>query len=53
MPLIHGVAARFECATENVTLAGDHSIVLGRVTRVTTEDAEPLAFLGGTYGTVS
>ncbi len=53
MPLIQGgVAARLECMTETVTPAGDHSIVLGRVTRVTTEDCEPLAFLGGTYGTV-
>lgn len=52
MPLIQGTAARLECVTENVTLAGDHSIVLGRVTRVTTEEAVPLAFLGGTYGTV-
>lgn len=53
MPLIQGCCARLECATETVTLAGDHSIVLGRVTRVTTEPGVPLAFLGGQYGQFS
>ncbi|MCI2398105.1 flavin reductase family protein [Aliiroseovarius subalbicans] len=50
VPLLHGCLARFECATERLIDAGDHSVMLGRVTRVTTEPGAPLAFLGGQYG---
>lgn len=49
-PLIHDTCARFECAREQSIDAGDHTIVLGRVTRVTTQEATPLAFQAGHFG---
>lgn len=50
LPLIAGCAARFECRTEQRIDAGDHTILLGRVERVTTGEVEPLVFHKGKYG---
>ncbi len=50
VPLIQGCCTRLECATDSVIPAGDHSIILGRVSRVTTEPGTPLVFQGGHYG---
>lgn len=51
VPLIDGCLSRFECATTAAHDGGDHSIIVARVTRVTTRAGEPLLFFGGAYGT--
>ena len=50
VPLLNGCLSRFECTTEAVHDAGDHSIVVARVTRVTTRNGAPLIFAAGRYG---
>jgi len=51
VPLIAGCPARFECTIRDRIDAGDHTVIIGHVTRVATEDG-PVArvFLGGDYG---
>lgn len=51
-PLIDGAHAWFECDVEDVTAAGDHRLVLGRVRamEVNPGRSAPLLFLGGVYG---
>ncbi|MFK7871052.1 MAG: flavin reductase family protein [Roseobacter sp.] len=44
VPLMPGCLARFECRTHALHPAGDHSIILGEVERVTTRPAAPLLF---------
>ena len=53
IPVIPGTAARFDCLTHACHEAGDHSIMLGRVVRVTTggPDDHPLVFAAGKFGT--
>lgn len=51
IPLITGAVATFECNLEATHDAGDHVIVVGKVTRVHRTDGTPLVFQGGTYGT--
>jgi flavin reductase (DIM6/NTAB) family NADH-FMN oxidoreductase RutF len=50
VPLIAHCLSRFECTQEAVHDAGDHSIIVGRVTRVSTQAADPLMFYSGKYG---
>lgn len=51
VPLLEGVAARFECRTVASHPGGDHLIFLGQVERyVRFEGIEPLVFQGGRYG---
>ncbi len=50
VPLLANCLARFECTQEALHDAGDHSIVVGRVTRVATREGAPLLFCGGRYG---
>lgn len=50
VPLIHGVAARFECSLEASHDAGDHVILVGRVTRATHDPQVPLVFHAGRMG---
>ena len=50
MPLIDGALATFECNLETTHDAGDHVIVLGRVTRAHHRAGDPLVFHGGRYG---
>jgi flavin reductase (DIM6/NTAB) family NADH-FMN oxidoreductase RutF len=49
-PLIDGCLSRFECKLAATHDGGDHSILVGRVTRVTTRAGAPLLFHGGQYG---
>ena len=49
-PLIDGCLARFDCRTEAVHDAGDHSIVVGRVEAAKLGEGEPLVFAHGRYG---
>ncbi|SMX29906.1 FMN reductase (NADH) NtaB [Pelagimonas phthalicica] len=50
VPLINNCLSRFECETSAVHDGGDHSIVVAKVTRVTTRPGTPLLFHGGQYG---
>lgn len=50
VPLIAGCLARFECSFHAAHDGGDHDIIVGRVTAVTTSDGAPLIFQGGRYG---
>lgn len=50
VPLIAGCLSRFECTQEAVHDAGDHSLIVGRVTRASTQAADPLMFYSGKYG---
>ncbi|SLN20324.1 flavin reductase family protein [Roseisalinus antarcticus] len=49
VPLIEGCLARFECRREAVHDAGDHAIIVGRVTRAAFRDGTPLLFQGGRF----
>ena len=51
VPLIAGCPARFECSLRDRLDAGDHTVLIGHVDRVTTEpDAEVRVFLDSDYG---
>lgn len=50
VPLIEGCLARFECEKVAEHDGGDHTILVGKVHRVTTLPGEPLIFCGGRYG---
>lgn len=51
VPLIAGCPARFECEIRDRIDAGDHTVIVAKITRVTTDaEAEPRLFLGGTWG---
>lgn len=48
-PLLTAAIAVFECRTETVLPQGDHTIFIGRVSRATWRDGEPLIFSNGDY----
>lgn len=50
VPLIDGVQARFVCETWAVHDAGDHAIVVGRVTEAARASGPGLVFHGGVWG---
>lgn len=50
VPLIDGCLSRFECTKTATHDGGDHTIIIGQVTRVTTQKGTPLMFFGGAYG---
>lgn len=50
MPIIEGALATFECNLEATHDAGDHVIVVGRVTKAHHTGGAPLVFHAGTYG---
>lgn len=50
MPIIDGTLATFECTLETTHDAGDHVIVVGRVTKAHHKGGDPLVFHGGKYG---
>lgn len=53
VPLVDGCAARFECQREAVHDAGDHWIIVGRVTGCALSDAAPLLFHSGRYAALA
>lgn len=53
VPLIDGCLSRFECRAISAHDAGDHSIVVGHVDRVTTRKGAPLMFFCGSFGRFS
>lgn len=50
LPLIEGAAARFICRRHSATEAGDHSIVVGEIESIETQDKPALVFHRGLYG---
>lgn len=50
LPVLSGCLARFQCDLRNVHDAGDHSMVLGLVTRVWSRPGHGLMFKRGRYG---
>lgn len=48
-PLIDGSVAWFDCRTERIVPAGDHAILLGRVTAFGCTDGAPLGYCRGAY----
>lgn len=50
VPLLQNCLSRFECTKTAEHDGGDHTIIVARVTRVTTRTGEPLTFFGGSYG---
>ena len=46
MPIIEGALATFECNLETTHDAGDHVIVVGRVTKAHHRGGDPLVFHG-------
>lgn len=51
LPMIEGALATFECDLEATHDAGDHLIIVGRVTQAHHEPGRPLVFHSGRYGT--
>ncbi len=50
VPLINNCLSRFECTRVAAHDGCDHSIIIARVSRVTTREGDPLLFFGGAYG---
>ena len=50
MPIIDGALATFECNLEATHDAGDHVIIVGKVTKAQHVGGAPLVFHGGKYG---
>ena len=50
VPLLNGCLARFECTLDAAHDAGDHAILVGRVTQASARDGSPLVFSSGQYG---
>lgn len=49
-PIFDTCLARFECVTESIHPGGDHSIVVGRVTRAGFREGRALVFCQGRFG---
>lgn len=49
-PRIEGALCRLDCAVEAQYPGGDHTIIVGRVTRLASGAGEPLVFQGGVFG---
>ncbi|TKD26137.1 flavin reductase family protein [Rhodobacter capsulatus] len=51
VPILSEALARFDCVTEATHAGGDHTIILGRVTRFDLRrEGQPLCFFGGAFG---
>lgn len=50
MPILDGGIAYMECTRQSVVDAGDHVIIIGRVTRYGTNGGKPLMFYKGQFG---
>ena len=52
VPLIDGALARFTCANHQLVDAGDHLILIGRITHFATSEGQPLGYFRGNYFSV-
>lgn len=50
VPVLPGALARFDCRRHALFDGGDHTIIVGLVLRFAANDAPPLVFSGGRYG---
>ncbi|PID35804.1 MAG: flavin oxidoreductase [Rhodobacterales bacterium] len=50
VPLIENCPARFECVLRNTVDAGDHTVILGEVTRVAMGTGTPRLFMASKFG---
>ncbi|MBT1098060.1 flavin reductase family protein [Streptomyces sp. Tu102] len=50
VPLIHGAIAHLECYTHEVTFAGDHAILIGRVVHTAWNERAPMVSFGRQLG---
>ncbi|WP_298491658.1 flavin reductase family protein [uncultured Maritimibacter sp.] len=50
VPLISGCPARFECHIRDRIDAGDHSVIIGHVDRVSVSPSVPRVFMSGAWG---
>ena len=50
VPILGDCMARFDCRVHATHDAGDHVIIVGRVTKAHHRMGEPLVFHGGKYG---
>jgi 3-hydroxy-9,10-secoandrosta-1,3,5(10)-triene-9,17-dione monooxygenase reductase component len=53
LPLLTRYHARFECATYSRHEGGDHTIIVGRVLRLSEQEGAPLIFYRGDLSTLS
>ncbi len=51
VPLIPTAIAHVECRTSQITLSGDHAIIVGTVEAADPIGGEPLLYFAGQYGT--
>jgi flavin reductase (DIM6/NTAB) family NADH-FMN oxidoreductase RutF len=49
LPLLRGALARLVCRRESATLAGDHTILVGRVVEVQSQNGNPLIYFSRAY----
>jgi len=49
LPVLVDTHARFQCSVDRLVVAGDHTLVLGRVQTFKHEQAHPLLFYRGAY----
>jgi flavin reductase (DIM6/NTAB) family NADH-FMN oxidoreductase RutF len=52
-PIIHGVVAAAECIVSQITVIGDHTIVIGEVKATTVNGGEPLLYHRGAYAALA
>lgn len=51
VPLLHGCLARFACEMHQTVSAGDHTIMIGRVTGLAQREGAGLAYMNSRFGT--
>ena len=51
VPLLAGCAAQFHCTLHDTVEAGDHTMILGRITQAAYRDVSGLVFHQGKFGT--
>lgn len=49
VPLIDGATAQFSCSTHQIIAAGDHCILVGKISAITHTDYAGLGYVGGQY----
>src|SRR5699024_2835045 len=53
VPVIKGALATLSCETEKQAIAGDHLIIIARVTDIGQQDGDPILYFGGNYRTIN
>jgi len=53
VPVIKDALATLSCETEQQAIAGDHLIIIARVTDIEQQDGDPILYFGGNYRTIN